>query len=36
MKQAYEEDGVEAAVFTGAREFVGSSVGRYPESKNDR
>ena len=36
MKQAYEEDGVEAAVFTGAREFVGSSVGRYPKSKNDR
>jgi hypothetical protein len=36
MKKALEEDGVEAAVFTGAREFVGSSVSRYPEPKNDR
>jgi hypothetical protein len=33
MKQAMKEDGVEAAVWTGAREFVGSSVSRYPEEK---
>ncbi|MEI7452846.1 MAG: hypothetical protein WCK04_01295 [Actinomycetes bacterium] len=36
MKQAMKEDGVEAAVWAGAREFVGSSVSRYPKPKNDR
>ena len=33
MRQAMKEDGVDAAVWAGAREFVGSSVSRYPEPK---
>jgi hypothetical protein len=31
MKQAMKEDGLDAAVWAGAREFIGSSVSRYPE-----
>lgn len=34
MREAMKEDGVGAAVWAGAREFVGSSVSRYPEPKN--
>lgn len=33
VSQALEEEGPAAAVFTGAREFIGSSVQRYPEPK---
>lgn len=33
MREAMKEDGVDAAVWAGAREFVGSSVSRYPEPK---
>jgi hypothetical protein len=31
MRQAMKEDGLDAAVWAGAREFIGSSVSRYPE-----
>jgi hypothetical protein len=31
MKQAYDEDGLGAAAWAGGREFIGSSVSRYPE-----